>query len=66
MRLHVLYVIVRTVFYMFCFVVPNYCSSNPCMNGGTCTDGVDSYICECDSGYAGDDCEATSKYSKLL
>ena len=36
------------------------------MNGGTCTDGVDSYICECDSGYTGVDCETTSKYFKVI
>ena len=61
MGLQVPYVIVQTVSYMFCFVVINYCSSNPCMNGATCTDGVDSYICECVPGYTGVYCE-TSKY----
>ena len=36
------------------------------MNGATCTYGVDSYICECDSGYTGVDCETTSKYFKEI
>ena len=27
------------------------------MNGGTCTDGVNSYSCDCVSGYSGEDCE---------
>ncbi len=29
----------------------------PCQNGGTCIDGVNSYTCECLSGFEGDDCE---------
>ncbi len=34
------------------------CASNPCQNGGACTDGVDSYTCDCSgTGYVGDDCE---------
>lgn len=33
------------------------CSPNPCFNGGSCTDGADSYICTCPSGYGGDRCE---------
>jgi hypothetical protein len=26
------------------------CLSVPCLNGGTCVDGVDSYLCMCASG----------------
>ncbi len=34
------------------------CSSlNPCLNGGTCIDGVDSCRCSCVAGYTGPDCE---------
>ena len=29
------------------------CSSTPCQNGGSCTDGVDWYQCTCLSGYTG-------------
>ena len=33
------------------------CASNPCMNGGTCNDGVNGYNCDCrDTGYRGDTC----------
>ena len=33
------------------------CGSNPCRNGGTCTDHVDSYSCVCAAGYNGDSCQ---------
>ena len=35
----------------------NECSSNPCMNGATCTDAVNSYTCACVPGYTGTHCE---------
>ena len=37
------------------------CLSKPCLNGGTCHDGVASYSCKCPRGFAGTNCE-TSKY----
>ncbi|XP_038051060.1 protein eyes shut homolog isoform X2 [Patiria miniata] len=33
------------------------CDPNPCMNGGSCTDGVNSYVCTCAEGFTGNDCE---------
>ena len=33
------------------------CGSHPCKNGATCTDGVNSYSCECPQGYTGATCE---------
>jgi len=33
------------------------CDPNPCQNGGTCNDGVDSYTCSCLAGYTGTNCE---------
>ena len=39
------------------------CSSDPCQNGGTCTDGVNSYTCACVDGYGGKDC---SKSKRIL
>ena len=33
------------------------CSSNPCQNGGSCTDQVDGFICTCAAGYTGNACE---------
>ena len=32
------------------------CSSSPCDNGGTCVDGVNSYLCECLPGFNGTNC----------
>ena len=34
----------------------NECSSQPCQNGGVCSDATDSYECYCDGGYSGDTC----------
>ena len=43
---------------MFClFVDIDECSSEPCTNGGTCTDGVNAYSCACVAGYSGEDCD---------
>ena len=36
------------------------CASNPCQNGGRCTDAVNGYTCTCLSGYEGDQCERKS------
>ncbi len=33
------------------------CAPNPCQNGGTCTDGVNSYTCACPAGWTGTNCE---------
>jgi len=35
------------------------CATMPCANGGTCTDGVDSYTCQCAAGYTGADCNVS-------
>ena len=40
------------------------CPVEPCNGHGTCTDGVNTYTCTCDTGYDGNDCEISKKYSK--
>jgi hypothetical protein len=35
----------------------NTCLSSPCQQGGTCTDGIDSFSCNCVSGYTGAMCQ---------
>jgi hypothetical protein len=33
------------------------CSTNPCRNGGVCTDLINDYRCTCPIGFAGQKCE---------
>ncbi len=33
------------------------CAAQPCLNGGACTDGVNSYTCTCAAGFSGTNCE---------
>ncbi|XP_019641326.1 PREDICTED: fibropellin-1-like [Branchiostoma belcheri] len=40
-----------------CEIDIDECTSSPCQFGGTCKDGIDSYICTCVPGYTGDNCE---------
>ena len=35
----------------------NECDPNPCSNGGNCTDQLNAYLCSCETGYTGTDCE---------
>ena len=41
------------------------CVSAPCQNGGTCTDHVNSYLCQCAPGYSGLQCQ-TGKVTVTL
>ena len=35
----------------------NECSSNPCQNGGTCTDGINGFTCVCTAQWSGPFCQ---------
>ena len=39
------------------FIDIDECVSSPCQNGGSCTDQVNGYTCNCVDGYYGSDCE---------
>lgn len=40
-----------------CSVDINECENNPCLNGGTCTDEINNYMCECPDLFVGRNCE---------
>jgi hypothetical protein len=52
-ELHALHSIVRTL-----QTLANECVSSPCMNGGTCFDGLMSFACVCPPGFSGTRCES--------
>jgi hypothetical protein len=43
-----------------CTVNIDDCSNSPCLNSGTCLDGINSYICFCIVGYTGETCNIVS------
>ena len=43
--------------YAFKFTDIDDCALISCEHGGTCTDDVNSYVCDCVDGYTGTDCE---------
>ena len=50
--------------FMILFIDEDDCRpNNPCANGGSCTDGVNTFTCNCATGYTGATC-ATSKSSR--
>ena len=48
------------LFWFFCRIDIDECSSNPCLNGGSCTDQVNGYACSCQPGYAGAQCQTSN------
>ena len=43
--------------HFFIFLDINECYSNPCLNGGTCVDGVNLFHCNCIAYFIGARCE---------
>ena len=48
--------------YFYVYSDTDDCANSLCMNGGSCTDAVNSYTCTCLDGYEGTYCE-TGKYA---
>ena len=42
------------------------CASNPCMNGATCTDGVNMFNCTCAPGFIGEECSTGMSTADLI
>ena len=42
------------------------CDPNPCQNGGTCTDRVFFFMCECLDGFTGNTCQTGEKLSTYV
>ena len=40
----------------------NECSSSPCENGGSCTDHVNGFTCQCQQGFVGERCQSSKQY----
>ncbi|CAL8091500.1 unnamed protein product [Calicophoron daubneyi] len=41
----------------YCHEPVNHCEEDPCLNGGTCINGLESYECLCEDGFVGEQCE---------
>ena len=48
------------------FVDIDNCEGNPCLNGGTSTDGVGSYTCSCAAVFTGMDCERSMSLLAII
>ena len=44
-----------------CQTETNECQPNPCMNGGTCIDQLNGFICQCAENYEGTNCQDESQ-----
>ena len=39
------------------------CAPKPCLNGGSCIDGINSYKCKCEPGFDGKNCENSESFN---
>ena len=45
------------VLYLLVTLIIDDCLSNPCLNDGTCSDGIADYNCTCVNGWTGKNCQ---------
>ena len=43
---------------VFHFYAANICDPNPCQNQGVCQPSGNTYLCNCQDGFTGDNCES--------
>ena len=48
------------------FVDIDDCQPDPCMHGGACNDGINSFTCGCAHGFKGDICEISMFYNSII
>ena len=58
------FIVVNSYNVFFFFSDTDDCYPNPCLNNGTCTDGVNDYNCTCVPGFVGKNC-SNSKSLKI-
>ncbi len=54
------------MFFVIFITETNECASNPCNNGGTCTDGLNQFTCTCVPGWSGIACEISKYISSYI
>ena len=50
---------------MSILVIDN-CAGNPCLNNGTCSNGINSFTCQCAPGFTGAKCELSKQHNSNL
>ena len=58
------YFIVVNPYHVLLFSDTDDCYPNPCLNNGTCIDGVNDYNCTCVPGFVGKNC-SNSKFNNI-
>ena len=58
------FIVVNPFYHVLFFSDTDDCYPNPCLNNGTCTDGVNDYNCTCVPGFVGKNC-SNSKSLKI-